>query len=117
MKKILFLIVTVLLVVEFRHHPLLEPYTKKISALVSKQAQKTVGISNFPELLTDLKSLESIISPHEFSFVIEKISHHKQAKLFYGKQCINIELSHMVLTRYAMKKTCSILEGYISSST
>jgi len=117
MKKILFLIVTILLIVEFRHHPLLEPYAKKLTALASKQAQETIGISNFPELLTDLKSLESIISPHEFSFVIEKISDNKQAKLFYGKQCRNIELSHMILTRYAMKKTCNILVGHISSST
>lgn len=115
MKKILFLIVIILLVVELRHHPLMEPYTQHISSLVLKQAKKTTGISNFPELVTELKSLESTISPHEFHFIIEKIISHEQAKSFFDKQCINVELSHTVLTSYTIKKTCNILEGYISS--
>ena len=115
MKKILFLIVIILLVVEFRHHPLMEPYTQHISSLVSKQAKKATGISDFPELVTELKSLESTISSHEFSFIVEQITNHKQAKSFFDKQCVNVELSHMVLTSYTIKKTCHILEGYISS--
>jgi len=115
MKKILFLIVTILLVVEFRHHPLLEPYTQKVSAIVSKQAQETIGLNDFPELLTDLETLESIIAPHEFNFVRDKIVDYKQAKYFHSKQCKNTDLTHMILTRYAIKKTCKILGGYISS--
>jgi len=109
MKKTLFIIVLILAVVNFRDHPLLIPYTSKVINLVSMKAKSTAGVIVTPQILEDLKVLESVISSYEFNYIINQIQTVEQANYFYVAQCHDIELSHTVLTHYAIKKTCDIL--------
>lgn len=114
MKKMLFIIVLILGLVNFRDHPLLKPYTHKVLNLVSEQARSTAGIIESPKVFDDLKVLESEISSYEYNFIINKIHDVDQANVFYRAQCHDIELSHVVLTRYSIKKTCDILSKYLN---
>lgn len=116
MKKVLFLVVVVLLVVEFRGHPILKPYTDRLVSLVSIQAKKSAGVSDFPKFIADLEKLSAVIAPHEYNYLINELTDFKKVEVFYYKQCGNINLSHMTLTGYSIKKTCRIIEEYLPSS-
>lgn len=116
MKKFLFLFIVFLLAVEFRNHPSLKPYTDKVISLITNKAKRTAGIDDFPLLLNDMKQLSSLIANHEYDFIRHEITSFEKASAFYNRQCGNVGLSHTVLTGYAIKKTCGIIEKYVSTT-
>lgn len=116
MKKVLFLVVVMLLAVEFRAHPILKPYTDRLVSLVSTQAKKSLGVSDFPKFIEDLEKLSAVIAPHEYNYLIDELTDFSKVKIFNQNQCGNINLSHMTLTGYSIKKTCKIIEEYLPSS-
>lgn len=116
MKKFLFIIIVILLAVEFRDHPAIKPYMDKIVGLVKTEAKRNVGISEFPALIKDLESLENSIALHEMEFIKQDLTSLKKAQSFFNKYCHNIELSHTALTSYAIRKTCGILEKHLPTT-
>lgn len=111
MKKILFIIVLIVGAVNFRDHPQLKPYTDNILNLVSTKAKNTAGVIDRSFVFDNLKNLESTISSYEYRFVVDNITDIEQATQFYQKQCHDTELAHAVLTQYAIKKICGILNN------
>ena len=116
MKKILFLIIVSLLIVEFREHPILKPYTDRIIGLVSAQAKKSIGANDFPKFLKGLEQLDTLIAPHEYSYLVNELTNLKKVEAFNTKQCSNIKLSHMTLTSYSIKKACAVIDKYLPAS-
>lgn len=114
MKKLLFILLFIIGIVNFRDHPLIKPHKKKVLELISIQAKNTVGVIDSPKVFDSLRTLETIISSYEYTYVINKIRSIEEANSFYQAQCHNLELSHVILTRYSMKKTCDILKKYLN---
>lgn len=115
MKKILFLVVAILLAIEFRDHPVLKPYTDKLISIVSTTARGTVGVSDFPQFISDFSKLKSTLAQHEYDFLVEELTDAKKVEAFYSKQCSNIDLSHVALTGYSIKKACEVINDYLPS--
>lgn len=116
MKKIVFFIIAFLMIIEFREHPVLKPYTDKIFSLVSTQAKLAAHVSDFPEFVRDLETLSSLISSHEYDYLLNELTNFNKVEFFYNQQCFDIGLSHMTLTSYSIRKTCRIIEEYLPST-
>lgn len=116
MKKFLLLFIVILLAVEFRDHPALKPYADKITGMVTSEAKKTAGVSEFPALIKELERLEDSLSLHEFRFIQQELTSFDKAREFQRKQCQDTELAHSALTSYAIKKVCSVLEGHLPTA-
>jgi len=116
MKKFIFIIIIILLAVEFRGHPTIKPYIDNIVGLVKKEAKRTAGVSELPALIKDLEYLEGSLALHEIEFIKQDLTSFKKAQSFFNKYCHDIELSHAALTSYAIKKTCGVLEKHLPTT-
>lgn len=116
MKKFIFIIIIILLAVEFRDHPTIKPYMDKIVGLVKTEAKRTAGVSELPALIKDLEYLEGSLALHEMKFIKQNLTSFKKARSFFDQYCHGIELSHTALTSYAIKKTCGVLEKHLPTT-
>lgn len=116
MKKFIFIIIIILLAVEFRDHPTIKPYMDNIVGLVKTEAKRTAGVSELPALIKDLEYLEGSLALHEIEFIKQDLTSFQKAQSFFNKYCHDIELSHTALTSYAIKKTCEVLEKHLPTT-
>ncbi|MDP2560525.1 hypothetical protein [Psychrobium sp. 1_MG-2023] len=113
MKKLFIFILLLMLLFQFRTHPLVEPHLSTVKQLVLNKAEFTMGIDNFNHLQTDLRKLNSKISSYEVDYIVQHITNYESANQFWDARCSDHTLSHSVLTGYAIENICQVLEKHL----
>jgi hypothetical protein len=114
MRKLIYLVILVFIVIEASKHPLFSDLISDIEQEVLDKASSTVGKTNNEKIKTELSLLKNTLSSIESAYIVNNIKTMAEAEAFKQTYCDSkSQLSHSVLTPMAFEQTCNILIQYI----
>lgn len=113
MKKLVLILALIIIFLEIKDHPAVAPTVSKIKNAVLDDAKSRFKVVDPKELPRKLNALQTKLVTHEMNYVKKHITDVKSAQTFWHANCKNTSLSHSVLTQYAKKEICTIIEPFI----
>ena len=114
MKKLLFITVLILIVIESSEDTDVSEWLGHIEQLIHKQTTSTLKRPNFEEFTTELTMLTNSLSSIERHYLTDTLNGYSQANVFKVTYCDNNTLlTHYALTTDTFEQTCNVLNKYI----
>lgn len=113
MKKFFLFIALIIIFLEIKDHPSVAPTVSEIKNTLLSDAKSRFKVVDPTELPRKLNALQTKLVTHEMNYVKKHITDIKTAQVFWGANCQNTGLAHSVLTQYAKKEICQIIQPYV----